>query len=367
MVTDTQLGPDGPAPDTGDANLDALIRRVRQHIVRMVFDAKSGHIGGSLSAVEIMSVLYTRVMRNDPQRPDWPERDRFVMSKGHATPVQYALLAELGYFPVEELSTFRARGTRLQGHSVLGKPPGVENSAGSLGMGLSFGLGMRLAARLGGSDTRVWVLMGDGEQNEGQVWEAAMAACPPRLSTASIALIDRNGIQNDDFTTLDDGHRAARSRSTPPFGWDVTSATSTGTTSSAVEAALRCTHATCRGQPACVIFDTVKGRGVSFMEHNPGFHGAPPSPGPVRGSDARTRRPRGRKRRSGGCLVTTTEAPAPAATREALGPTLIRLREEGHGPRRRRRRPRQLDLGDASSRWPLPGALLHASVRPSRT
>ena len=261
-----------------DTDLTALGRRIRRHVVRMVYDAKSGHIGGSLSAVEIMSVLYCRIMDHDPERPDWPARDRFVMSKGHCTPVQYALLAELGYFPVEELDTFRRLGSRLQGHSVRNPALGVESSAGSLGMGLSFGLGMRLAARLGEgeipADTPVWVLMGDGEQNEGQVWEAAMAAAHHGVDRL-IALIDRNGIQNDDFTRstmvtepLDEKYAA--------FGWDVTSGVD-GHDIEAVEAALR--HAReVRGQPACVIFDTVKGHGVSFMEHNPGFHGAPPSP-----------------------------------------------------------------------------------------
>ena len=274
MVTDTQRGPDGTSSATDDADLDALIRRIRQHIVRMVFEASSGHIGGSMSAAEIMSVLYTRIMRQDPRRPDWPERDRFVMSKGHATPVQYALLAELGYFPVEELDTFRTKGTRLQGHSVLGKPPGVENSAGSLGMGLSFGLGMRLSARLAGAGTRVWVLMGDGEQNEGQVWEAAMAASH-HAAEGLIALIDKNGIQNDDHTasTMVTEPLGSKYES---FGWAVRSGVD-GHDTAAVEEALRWATEV-RGQPACVIFDTVKGRGVSFMEDNPGFHGAPPSP-----------------------------------------------------------------------------------------
>lgn len=259
-----------------DPDLAALNRRIRRHIVRMVYDARSGHIGGSLSAVEIMSVLYCRVMAHDPARPGWPARDRFVMSKGHATPVQYALLAELGYFPVEELATFRRLGSRLQGHSVLGRPPGVENSAGSLGMGLSFGLGMRLAARLGDGEapagTPVWVLMGDGEQNEGQVWEAAMAASHHGVDRL-IALVDRNGIQNDDFTrsTMDAEPLAAKYAA---FGWDVTDGVD-GHDPDAVEAALRRARET-RGRPACVIFDTVKGKGVSFMEHNPAFHGAPP-------------------------------------------------------------------------------------------
>lgn len=261
-----------------DTDLTALGRRIRRHVVRMVYDAKSGHIGGSLSAVEIMSVLYCRVMQHDPDRPDWPARDRFIMSKGHCTPVQYALLAELGYFPVEELSTFRQLGSRLQGHSVRNRPLGVENSAGSLGMGLSFGLGMRLAARLGEgdvpADTRAWVLMGDGEQNEGQVWEAAMAASH-HAAEGLIALIDKNGIQNDD-------HTASTMVSEPldlkyeSFGWAVRSGVD-GHDTAAVEEALRWAGEV-RGQPACVIFDTVKGRGVSFMEDNPGFHGAPPSP-----------------------------------------------------------------------------------------
>ena len=268
MVIDTQR----------DLDLAALARRIRRHIVQMVFDARSGHIGGSLSAVEILTVLYTRVMQHEPEHPDWPERDRFVMSKGHATPVQYALLAELGYFPVEELETFRALGTRLQGHSVLGKPGGVENSAGSLGMGLSFGLGMRLAARLGDSETPadvpVWVLMGDGEQEEGQVWEAAMAASYHSVDRL-IALIDRNGIQNDDFTRLTMVSEPL-DRKYEAFGWAVQSGID-GHDPAAVEEALQWSREV-RGLPACVIFDTVKGRGVSFMEHNPAFHGAAPSP-----------------------------------------------------------------------------------------
>jgi transketolase len=239
----------------------------------MVYEAKSGHPGGSLSATDILTVLYSKVLRHDPRRPDWPERDRFVMSKGHCTPVQYALLAELGYIPIEELDTFRRAGTRLQGHSVLGKPPGVENSAGSLGMGLSFGLGIALGARLHDLDSDVYVLMGDGEQNEGQVWEAVMAAAHHKTDRL-VALIDRNGIQNDDFTKnvmvtepLDEKYRA--------FGWEVRSDVD-GHDLAAVEQALTWGRDV-RGAPACIIFDTVKGKGVSFMENNLAFHGAPPS------------------------------------------------------------------------------------------
>jgi transketolase len=256
------------------ADLAGLTRRVRRHIVQMVYGAKSGHIGGSLSSTDLMSVLYTRFLRHDPQNPLWHERDRFIMSKGHCTPVQYALLAELGYFPTEELDTFRKKGTRLQGHSVLGKPPGVDNTAGSLGMGLSFGLGIRMAQRLQGlDDSRVWVLMGDGEQDEGQVWEAAMAAAH-HSAEGLFAIIDRNGIQNDDFTKttmssepLDEKYRA--------FGWTVLSNLD-GHDLDTIEKAYSWALDQ-RGAPVCLIFDTVKGKGVSFMERNPSFHGAPPS------------------------------------------------------------------------------------------
>ena len=254
-------------------DLRALTKRVRRHIVEMVYGAQSGHIGGSMSSTEILAVLYGRIMRHDPKRPDWPERDRFVMSKGHCTPVQYAMLAEYGYLPIEELATFRRKGSRLQGHSVLGKPQGVENSAGALGMGLSFGLGVRLGMRLRGIAAHVYVLMGDGEQNEGQVWEAAMAASHHEIDHL-VAIIDRNGIQNDDFTAatmrtepLDEKYRA--------FGWEVRAGID-GHDLDAIEAALAWARDV-RGKPALVIFDTVKGKGVSFMENNPGFHGAAPN------------------------------------------------------------------------------------------
>ena len=255
-------------------DLATLTARVRRHVVRMVFEAKSGHIGGSLSATDIMSVLYTRVLQHDPARPEWPERDRFIMSKGHCTPVQYALLAELGYFPIEELDTFRRLGSKLQGHSIRAQPPGVENTAGSLGMGLSFGLGIRLASRLTEQDPAVWVLMGDGEQDEGQVWEAAMATAHHGVDRL-VALIDRNGIQNDDFVvnTMSLGDLAAKYRA---FGWEVREDVD-GHDVHAIEQALLWARDV-RDGPACVIFDTVKGKGVSFMEHNPAFHGAPPTP-----------------------------------------------------------------------------------------
>jgi transketolase len=255
-------------------DLSVLASRIRRDVVRMVYGAQSGHIGGSLSATDIMAVLYTQIMRHDPQRPDWPDRDRFVMSKGHCTPVQYALLAELGYLPVEELETFRKRGTRLQGHSVLGKPAGVENSAGALGMGLSFGLGIALGARLREQhEVSVYVLMGDGEQNEGQVWEAAMAAAYHGADNL-VAIIDRNRIQNDDFTINQMGTEPLAEKYRA-FGWEVREELD-GHDFAQIEDGLRWARDH-RGQPACVIFDTVKGKGVSFMENNPGFHGAAPN------------------------------------------------------------------------------------------
>jgi len=254
-------------------DLAALTARVRRHIVRMVYTAKSGHIGGSMSSTEILAVLYGRILKHDPQNPAWPDRDRFVMSKGHCTPVQYATLAEFGYFPIEELDTFRQKGTRLQGHSVIGKPGGVENSAGSLGMGLSFGLGIRLGMRLRGQENHVYVLMGDGEQQEGQVWEAAMAAAHHGIDRL-VAIVDRNRVQNDDFVEvtmrpqpLDEKYRA--------FGWEVRSGID-GHDLDQVEEALAWARDV-RGKPAAVIFETTKGKGVSFMENNAAFHGAPPS------------------------------------------------------------------------------------------
>ncbi len=259
---------------TTSSDLSALTARMRRNIVRMVYGVQSGHIGGSLSATDIMAVLYASVLRHDPKRPDWADRDRFVMSKGHCTPVQYATLAEMGYIPVEELDTFRKQGTRLQGHSVLGKPVGVENSAGSLGMGLSFGLGIALGAQLRGqNDVTAYVLMGDGEQQEGQVWEAAMAASYHKAGNL-VAIIDRNRIQNDDFTAnqmetapLGEKYRA--------FGWAVREGLDGHDFAQILDGLTWARDY--KGQPACVIFETIKGKGVSFMENNPGFHGAAPN------------------------------------------------------------------------------------------
>jgi transketolase len=252
--------------------LAAIARRVRRHIVQMTYEAQSGHPGGSLSAVEIVTSLFSSVMRHDPRRPEWPERDRFILSKGHCTPVYYGALAEAGYFPVEELKTFRQLNSRLQGHSKIGTAPGVEMSAGSLGQGLSYSIGQCLAARLDGADYRVYCLMGDGECQEGQSWEGFMCA-PYHNIDNLVVIVDRNGVQNDWFVKdtmelepLDEKLRA--------FGWHAINCDGHDLTQlgDAFDEAKRTT-----GQPTAIIARTVKGKGVSFMENNPDWHGKGPS------------------------------------------------------------------------------------------
>jgi len=255
--------------------LEAIARRIRRHIVEMTHAAQSGHPGGSLSSVEILTALYFGgVMRYAPDRPDWPGRDRFVMSKGHATPVVYGTLAEAGFFDPALLSTFRQLDTVLQGHVTRGKPAGVEMSGGALGMGLSFSLGLALAARIDDDDWRCYCLLGDGELNEGQNWEAAMAAAHFGLDHVT-AIVDRNRFQNDgpeaDIMRIDplaDKWRA--------FGWHVIEI-GDGHDVQQVITALQ-EAKTVRDRPQVIIAPTHKGKGVSFMEENPGgWHGKGPS------------------------------------------------------------------------------------------
>jgi transketolase len=238
----------------------------------MTFAAQSGHPGGSLSAVEILAGLYLRVMRHKPADPAWPDRDRFILSKAHAVPVLYAFLAECGYLPIEELPTFRKLNSRLQGHSKAWSVPGVEMSGGSLGQGLSYSIGQLLAGRLDGRDYRVYCLLGDGELDEGQCWEAAMAAAHYGLDHLT-AIVDRNGIQNDGFVKdimrtepLADKWRA--------FGWQVQEVD--GHDQRAVIAALERTQRAA-GCPSVIIAHTVKGKGVSFMENTAAWHGKGPN------------------------------------------------------------------------------------------
>jgi transketolase len=255
--------------------LQAVARRIRRHIVEMTHAAQSGHPGGSLSAVEILTTLYFGdVLRHDPLRPDWPERDRFVMSKGHATPVVYATLAESGYISADLLPTFRQLDSPLPGHVVRNQPPGVEMSGGALGMGLSFCNGLALAARIDGRSNRSYCLLGDGELNEGQNWEAAMAAAHFEFDQLT-AIVDRNGFQNDgrgdDIMRLEpliDKWSA--------FGWYVIAVDDGHDLAQLADAFAEARQI--RGRPQVIIAPTVKGKGVSYMEADPAsWHGKGPS------------------------------------------------------------------------------------------
>jgi transketolase len=254
------------------AEMEAMAKKLRRHIITMIGKAGSGHPGGSLSAVEILTALYFKLMRHKPQDPHWEDRDRFILSKGHAAPLLYAVLAECGYFPVEELLTLRQLDSRLQGHTDRTITPGVEMSAGSLGQGLSFALGVALAGRLDGQDYRVYVLLGDGECNEGQVWEAAMAASHYSVDNLT-AIVDNNGQQIDgwncDVMSLDPF--AAKWQA---FGWRVIEVD--GHSIPQLIAAFKEAQKV-KGQPVVIIAHTVKGKGVSFMENNPDFHGTAPN------------------------------------------------------------------------------------------
>ena len=239
---------------------------LRQHIVKMTSEANSGHPGGSLSAIDIMTALYFRVLRHDPGNLHWPDRDRFILSKGHCAPALYSVLAESGYFPVDELMTFRKLDSRLQGHAHI-KTPGVEMSSGSLGQGLSFAIGVGIAARLDGRDHKIYVVLGDGECDEGQVWEAAMAATHHRLENL-VAIIDRNGIQND-RTTSEVMELEPLPEKWRSFRWNVEQIDGHNM-QEVVDTLERVRSVT---GPTVVIAKTVKGKGVSFMENNPAFHG----------------------------------------------------------------------------------------------
>lgn len=246
---------------------------IRKDIIRMLEQAGSGHPGGSLSAADIVAALYFKVLRIDPQDPRKPDRDRFILSKGHAAPVLYAALAQRGFFPREELPTLRKLGSRLQGHPDMKKLPGVEMSTGSLGQGLSAANGMALAGRLDKLDYRVYVLLGDGEIQEGQVWEAAMAAAHYKLDNLT-AFLDHNRMQIDGpiEEVMSPEPVADKWRA---FGWDVQviDGHDTGQILKAVEKALAV-----KGRPSMIIAETVKGKGVSFMENQAGWHGVAPKP-----------------------------------------------------------------------------------------
>ncbi|EAX46859.1 Transketolase domain protein [Thermosinus carboxydivorans Nor1] len=254
------------------AELARRAKAIRRHILTMVTAAKSGHPGGSLSAADILATLYFAEMKVDPHRPDDPERDRFVLSKGHAAPVLYATLAERGFFSQQELCTLRQIDSRLQGHPDMKMTPGVDMTTGSLGQGISAACGMALAGRLDGRPYRVYVLLGDGELEEGQVWEAAMFAAHHKLDNLT-AFVDYNGLQIDGPVRevmsplpIPDKWRA--------FGWNVLEID--GHDYHAIYDAIQ-TAKTVKGRPTVIVAHTVKGKGVGSMENVVDWHGKAPS------------------------------------------------------------------------------------------
>jgi transketolase len=284
--------------------LKAMAQVIRHDIITMIHTAQAGHPGGSLSAADIITALYFRIMRLDPADPHWPDRDRFILSKGHACPVWYAALAERGFFDKSHLATLRKLDSILQGHADMKKTPGVDMTVGSLGQGICAGLGMALAGKLHGKDYHVYVIIGDGESQEGAVWEAAMAAPRWKLDNLTV-IVDNNGIQNDTFTddimpveplaekwrafrwnVIEiDGHKmeeivsALESVSTRP---EPVEARPQGASASSATVLPRPELvegrvAQRKGVPTVIIAKTVKGRGVSFMENVPAWHGAAPN------------------------------------------------------------------------------------------
>ncbi|MCF8011482.1 MAG: transketolase [Clostridiales bacterium] len=258
------------------ANLEEKAKKIRRHIVRMIGEAGSGHPGGSLSSADIVTALYFNEMRIDPQFPQWPGRDRFVLSKGHAAPLLYAALAERGYFPADDLMTLRKMGSPLQGHPAMQKLQGVEMSTGSLGQGLSAANGMALAGKLNNMDYHVYVLLGDGEIQEGQVWEAAMAASHYKLDNVTVFL-DHNKLQIDGFTRKVMSPEPLEEKWTS-FGWNVQ--VIDGHNIEQILRALKQSYAG-NGKPNIIIAETVKGKGVSFMEGEVDWHGSAPKPDQV--------------------------------------------------------------------------------------
>ncbi len=245
--------------------------QLRRDIVSMIHAAKAGHPGGSLSAVDMITALYFHVMNIDPEHPDWPDRDRFILSKGHSCPALYAALARRGYFDPELLNTLRRYHSILQGHPDMNKVPGVDMTAGSLGNGLSIGVGMALSGRLCRQDYMTYVMLGDGEIQEGMVWEAAMAASHHDLKNL-VAIVDCNGVQINGWTNevMTVEPIADKWRS---FGWKVVEGN--GHNMKDLLTALH-TAKTMR-HPTAILMRTVKGRGVSFMEDESKWHGAAPS------------------------------------------------------------------------------------------
>jgi len=251
--------------------LKAIAVTIRCDIIEMIATANAGHPGGSLSAADIVTALYFRVMRIDPKNPDWPDRDRFILSKGHACPVWYAALAERGYYDKAHLGTLRQLNSILQGHPDMNKTPGIDMTAGSLGHGLSAGLGMALSGKMRKKDYHVWIIIGDGESQEGSIWEAAMSGAKWKLDNLT-AILDHNNLQNDDCVDTEmpiepvaDKWRA--------FNWHVLEID--GHNMKEIVEALEGAK-NFKGMPTIIIAHTIKGKGVSFMENVVDWHGKAP-------------------------------------------------------------------------------------------
>ena len=249
-----------------------MAKKLRRHVITMTATAGSGHPGGSLSAADIITVLYFRVLRHKPENLEWSDRDRFILSKGHAAPILYAALAEAGYLPVSELATLRKLDSRLQGHTDRKFTPGVEMSAGSLGMGLSFAIGVALAAKLDSQTYRTYVLLSDGECEEGQTWEGALSAAQFKLDNLT-AIVDCNGMQLSGWTQ-NIMNLEPFSQKWQAFGWhtlDIDGHDIDQILSACQEAEK------VKGKPTIIVARTIKGKGVSFMENNVAFHGKAPT------------------------------------------------------------------------------------------
>ena len=252
--------------------LELIAARGRCLGMQMVFRAASGHIGGSLSAMDILTELYFEQLRVDPERPQAPERDRFVMSKGHCTPALYSILALRGYFPEKQLELFRSIEGHMSGHPDMVHVPGVDMSTGSLGQGLSAAVGMAIAGKMDSAAYRVYALMGDGEIEEGQIWEAAMSAAKYKLDNLC-GIVDVNGLQIDG-RTADVMPSEPLDAKFAAFGWNVIKAD--GHDFDSLRAALAAAKAE-KDRPSVILAKTVKGKGVSFMENDPGWHGKAPN------------------------------------------------------------------------------------------
>lgn len=249
-----------------------MTRVIRKDILSMIFEAGSGHPGGSLSSAELMTALYFKVMKLDPENPNWEERDWFILSKGHVAPLIYSVLARKGFFPVEELPTLRKLGSRLQGHPHKSHTPGLDCSSGSLGQGLSIANGLAIAFKKQHKTNRVYCLMGDGELQEGQCWEAIMTAAQHKLDNLC-AIVDYNHVQLDGETKeiKDLGNLCAKWNE---FGWNVIELDGHD-----MEAVLEAYHFAEQtpGKPSVLIANTIKGKGVSFMENDCNWHGNVPN------------------------------------------------------------------------------------------